>query len=78
MRLGRKGVFPINRWYAGLILMFTLYITYGVTSEVVEIRVQNIEFVKNNFVIGVVVLFGGIMFFMVLSGVPFQREDVVR
>lgn len=88
--MNNKGLFPIERWFAGLILIFTLYITYGVTSELIELILpnaydemsfataqgaQNIEFTKNNFVISVVLLLGGIMFYLIMAGVPYQRED---
>ena len=93
MKLGNKGVFPINRWFAALILLFTVYITYGVTSDIVEnilpdaynaqsfataSGAQNVQFTKNNFVIGTVLLFAGGLFFILFAGIPFQREDIIQ
>jgi len=80
-----------NKQLAGLILLITTYIAYGIFGPIIETQLPSITTslnlgqyadtiisnVSTQFWYGTILLFGGFMFYIAFSGIPGQQEETI-
>jgi len=76
---------------AGIILLLTTYIAYGIFGPIIETQLPNsveslavgqygttiVNQVSTQFWYGTILLFGGFMFYIAFSGIPGQQEETI-
>lgn len=84
-----NSFFPNGRWFAGLLLMFTVYVSYAFMGPIIEgdlvdtasdagVGQYGMTVIRNtvsNYWIGTLVLMGGLLFYLIIAGLPGQQEE---
>lgn len=85
-----KSFLPNGRWLGGIVLVIFAYIAFTFFSPVIDVELETaaegapgynqyvgtiIENVQNNFWFGVLILMGGGLFYIIMSGLPGQTEE---